>query len=222
MKKKYFFSFLRNLLGHNSRKAGYLAISILTAILILSTAAYCSFCSIDLGQGTDTDSISEENDAVSDGSETENDKDSDDKDNQEAGQDESETSAEGSEEETAAVADDEGSPPVIEKIEVTDPSSGVTYDALATDVPAEWKNQLPTSHELKFHLEVSDPDGEDMFCMLSDSNGNNYEPIPAVNGNIDFFWTTPADPGQLTMTFKIIDDSDMETVKELEFKFISY
>lgn len=111
---------------------------------------------------------------------------------------------------------------VINVIEITDPLSGVVYDALTTDVPAEWMNKLPASHELQFHLEVSDPDGEDMVCWLSDSRGNNYEPIPADNGNIDFYWTSPEDAGELTMKFLIKDKSGIETVKELNFTFIEY
>jgi len=125
------------------------------------------------------------------------------------------------EEETPEI-EEVGSQIVINVIEITDPLSGVVYDALATDVAAEWMNQLATSCELQFHLEVSDPGGEYIACWLSDSLGNNYESIPADNGSIDFYWTSPVDTGELTMKFLIKDNRGMETVKELNFTFIEY
>jgi hypothetical protein len=137
-----------------------------------------------------------------------------------------EATAPTTEEETAAPtteAQAAGSSPVIKVIKVTDKGSGTVYDALATDIPSEWKNQLPVSLELFFHLELSDPDNDKIFCNLSDSEGNNYEPVPVnAEGYADFYWTTPAEPGALTMRFVITDDSGMETVKELSFTFMQY
>ena len=116
-----------------------------------------------------------------------------------------------------------GSSPVIKLIEVTDTKSGTVYDAFSSDIPSEWMNQLPVSLELFFHLKLSDPDNDKLFCNLSDSNGNNYEPVPVdSDGSADFYWTTPAEPGNLIMRFVIKDDSGMETVKELSFTFIKY
>ena len=116
-----------------------------------------------------------------------------------------------------------GSSPVIKLIEVTDAKSGTVYDALSEDIPQEWMNQLPVSLELFFHLKLSEPDNEKMFCNLSDSSGNNYEPIPVSStGSADFYWTTPAEPGSLIMRFVIKDESGMETAKEISFTFVKY
>jgi len=72
-------------------------------------------------------------------------------------------------------------------------------------------------------LELLDPDREKLYCSLSDSNGNNYEPVPVNSeGYADFYWTTPAEPGGLIMRFVITDESGMETVKELSFTFVEY
>jgi hypothetical protein len=193
-------------------------IAIIIVSLLFGTAATCNMCGINYTTDT-TASVTSKNTADDTSSETTG----------------KETTAEVTDKETAAqtigeetVAEDteaqiDGSSPVIKVIKVTDTGSGVVYDALSTDVPNEWMNQLPVSLELFFHLEISDPDNEKLYCSLSDSNGNNYEPIPVNDeGYADFYWTTPSEPGGLTMRFVIIDKSGMETVKELSFTFMEY
>lgn len=190
-------------------------IIIITTLLLFGTAASCNMCGINYTTDTTASVTSKNTDTSHEttGKET-------------ASQTtEKETAAETTEKETAAEteAQIEGSSPVIKLIEVTDTGSDVVYDASSEDVPKEWMNQLPVSLELFFHLELSDPDNDKLFCSLSDSNGNNYEPIPVNSeGYADFYWTTPAEPGGLTMRFVISDDSGMETVKELSFTFVEY
>ena len=60
------------------------------------------------------------------------------------------------------------------------------------------------------------------YIHVSDSKSNNYEPVPVNEGSADFYWTTPAELGDLIMRFVITDESGMETVKELSFTFIEY
>ena len=193
-------------------------IIIIIVLLLFGTAATCNMCGINYTTDT-TASVTSKNTASDTSSETSSKETI-------TETTEKETAAQATEEETAAEATEAqiaGSSPVIKLIEVTDTGSGVVYDALSTDVPNEWMNQLPVSLELFFHLELSDPDNEKLYCSLSDSNGNNYEPVP-VNGEgyADFYWTTPAEPGSLIMRFVIADESGMETVKELSFTFIEY
>jgi hypothetical protein len=193
-------------------------IVIIIVSLLFGTAATCNMCGINYTTDT-TASATSKNTASDTSSETTG----------------KETAAETIDKETTTLSTEKetaeetaetqitGSSPVIKVIKVTDTGSGVVYDALSTDVPNEWMNQLPVSLELFFHLEITDPDNEKLYCSLSDSNGNNYEPIP-VNGEgyADFYWTTPAEPGGLTMKFVITDESGMETIKELSFTFMEY
>jgi hypothetical protein len=194
-------------------------IIIIIASLLFGTAATCNMCGNNYTTDT-TASVTSKNAAGDTSSETTNKETA-------AETTDKETAAQtAADEETAAEATEtqiEGSSPVIKLIEVTDTGSGIVYDALSTDIPNEWMSQLPVSLELFFHLEISDPDNEKLYCSLSDSNGNNYEPIPVNNeGYADFYWTTPSEPGGLTMRFVITDESGMETVKELSFTFTEY
>jgi len=193
-------------------------IIVIIVSLLFGTAATCNMCGINYTTDT-TASVTSKNTSNDSSFETSS-KETITETN------EKETAAQATEEETAAEATEaqiSGSSPVIKLIEVTDTGSSVVYDALSTDVPHEWMNQLPVSLELFFHLELSDPDNEKLYCSLSDSNGNNYEPVPVNSeGYADFYWTTPAEPGSLIMRFVIADESGMETVKELSFTFIEY
>jgi hypothetical protein len=193
-------------------------IIIIIALLLFGTAATCNMCGINYTTDT-TASVTSKNTAGDTSSETTGKETA-------AETTDKETAAESTDKETAAETTEtqtEGSPPVIKLIEVTDTNSDVVYDASSADVPNEWMNQLPVSLELFFHLELSDPDNEKLFCSLSDSNGNNYEPIPVNDeGYADFYWTSPAEPGSLIMKFVITDESKMETVKELSFTFMEY
>ena len=219
------------------RKSIPVIIIIITIMLIIfGTAATCNMCGINYT--TDTTIASAGENKSGDTSSDTTSKDT------AAATIEKETAAATTEKETAAATTDKetaapttdketaapttepqaaGSSPVIKLIKVTDTGSGTVYDALAADIPNEWMNQLPVSLELFFHLELSDPDNDKMFCNLSDSNGNNYEPVPVnAEGYADFYWTTPSEPGALAMRFVITDDSGMKTVKELSFTFIKY
>ena len=185
-------------------------IIIITIMLIIfGTAATCNMCGINYTTDTTVASAGENKSGDTSSDTTSKD-----------------TAAATIEKETAAPTTEPqaaGSSPVIKLIKVTDTGSGTVYDALAAGIPSEWMNQLPVSLELFFHLELSDPDNDKMFCNLSDSNGNNYEPVPVNSkGYADFYWTTPAEPGVLIMRFVITDESGMETVKELSFTFIKY
>jgi hypothetical protein len=193
-------------------------IIIIIVLILFGTAATCNMCGINYT--TDTTAYGTSDNKESDTSSEKTDKET------AAETTDKETAAPTTEEETAAPtteAQAAGSSPVIKLIKVTDTGSGTVYDALSTDIPKEWMNQLPVSLELFFHLELSDPDNDKMFCNLSDSKGNNYEPVPVnAEGYADFYWTTPAEPGSLIMRFVITDEGGMETVKELSFTFIQY
>ncbi|MEI7615467.1 MAG: hypothetical protein WCJ54_02045 [Actinomycetota bacterium] len=199
-------------------------IAAVVVLLLFGTAATCNMCGINYT--TDTTTTAGGENKTGDTSSDTTKKEADAQNTTAAPTTTEETSPPTTAAETSAPtteAQSAGSSPVIKLIEVTDKKSGTVYDALSEDIPSEWMNQLPVSLELFFHLKLSDPDNDKLFCNLSDSNGNNYEPVPVdSDGSADFYWTTPASPGALIMRFVIKDDSGMETVKELSFTFIQY
>jgi hypothetical protein len=200
-------------------------ISILAIVLLFSAAATCSFCAIDLNQGTSTTGQAPGETNASKAPETS--KETTTQTSKESKPEVSITEAETGSSEAPAGSSSTSTeaaknPPAINSIKVTDNGSGVTYDPLATDVPLEWMNQLPTSLELHFHLGVSDPDNDILTLMLSDSKGNNFEPVDAVNGNIDFNWTSPSVPGELELIFKVIDHTGLQAEKTIKFTFNDY